>query len=143
MTKFQNFKKFTIMEQSESTASDSTELETELFKKYVMFLNVGDGTSEIYASDAVLMMKEYASKKDAQIQALTKEVDELKERMDIIKQGNIEAAGNIMEMNEKCFELKEAGNKMAEALKSIKMLTTHKRADNIIQALESWENLNK
>ena len=77
MTQFTHFKKFTIMEQSESIASDRA-------KSAIVVLNDVYGkdprsTDVFYPLNTILeAMKEYASQKDAQIQALTKEVEELK-----------------------------------------------------------------
>lgn len=181
MTQFPNFKKFTLMEQSESTASDSTKGVTAYLHskdgkiEFDYIKNIGsvtplklvpsDSTKELSAEEvyykylsesivgsqnyirSIAAMKEYASQKDAQIQALTKEVDRQKKLL-------LHYEINVIADKDAEYErLIEAGNKMAEALKETKGVfpfhdgsltyTESNTMINIEQALKEWEKLNK
>ena len=135
-----------IMEQSESTASDSTQelsavkLLSELtgIPEYRLLAN--DNGEFITKSRAIDAMNKFASQKDAQIQALTKEV-EIKDRQLL----------SFIESNNKLIAevvgLQSAGNKMAEALKTTKEIVESNGykwlSDESEQALEGWSACNK
>ena len=138
MTQFTHFKKFTIMEQSESIASDSA-------KSAIAVLNDVYGkdprsTDVFYPLNTILeAMETYTSQKDAQIQALTKEVEELRGKLQTEEEFHDEYR---IQSN----ELKMAGNNMAEALNmfigpnnmsfdSCELLAK--------KSLDLWEKLNK
>jgi len=131
-----------LMEQSESTASDSA-------KSAIAVLNDVYGkdprsTDVFYPLSTILeAMETYTSQKDAQIQALTKEVDGLKGHIE-----HLESQIFTLESTEadQISQFKISGNKMAEALNmfigqnnmsfdSCELLAK--------KSLELWEKLNK
>lgn len=116
-----------VIEQSESTASNS-KLSAE------GYLNAnGFGSGDVLEVEwCRKFMEEYASQKDAQIQALIKEVDELKKER------------NWFLINYP--ELKLAGNNMAEALN--KFIGQNNMSFDSCEllakkSLELWDKLNK
>lgn len=145
MTQFTHFKKFTIMEQSESIASDSA-------KSAIAVLNDVYGkdprsTDVFYPLNTILeAMETYTSQKDAQIQALTKEVDGLKGHIE-----HLESQIFTLESTEadQISQFKISGNKMAEALNNItkeidNQNPTHETIWRIaIEGTKEWEKLNK
>lgn len=85
----------------------------------------------------------YTSQKDAQIQALTKEIGDLKVTITHYRKGHIK-------LQDKVDELKEVGNKMAEALNATNdyFEGSHKyTSEDIVEmknkSLSEWEKLNK
>ena len=134
-----------LMEQSESTASDSA-------KSAIAVLNDVYGkdprsTDVFYPLSTILeAMEKYASQKDTQIQALTKEVDGLKGHIE-----HLESQIFTLESTEadQISQLKISGNKMAEALNNItkeidNQNPTHETIWRIaIEGTKEWEKLNK
>ena len=91
-----------------------------------------------------IVMEKYASQKDTQIQALTKEVDGLKGHIE-----HLESQIFTLESTEadQISQFKISGNKMAEALRVSKEIVESNGykwlSDESQQALEEWEKLNK
>jgi len=79
-------------------------------------------------------MQEFSSQKDAQIQALSKEVEELKKRL------AYEKANNWTTLSVEYNELRIAGDKLAELLIPIYKDTHLKEYSD---AIANWEKLNK
>lgn len=139
-----------LMEQSESTASDSTqELSAEeVLDEIAKKCKYQNGSHLLDAVDLKVFwvlkaMEKYASQKDTQIQALTKEVDGLKGHIE-----HLESQIFTLESTEadQISQFKISGNKMAEALNmfigpnnmsfdSCELLAK--------KSLELWEKLNK
>ena len=139
------------MEQSESTASDSTqELSAEeVLDEIAKKCKYQNGSHLLDAVDLKVFwvlkaMEKYASQKDTQIQALTKEVDGLKGHIE-----HLESQIFTLESTEvdQISQLKISGNKMAEALRVSKEIVESNGykwlSDESQQALEEWEKLNK
>lgn len=141
------------MEQSESTASDSTqELSAEeVLDEIAKKCKYQNGSHLLDAVDLKVFwvlkaMEKYASQKDTQIQALTKEVDGLKGHIE-----HLESQIFTLESTEvdQISQLKISGNKMAEALNSITLEVdnqnpTHENIWRIaIEGIKEWEKLNK
>ena len=134
---------------SESTASDSTRYgQIHVLKEYKMKELLNQVSTEKISFSKMVesinqIIDEYASQKDAQIQALTKEVDGLKGHIE-----HLESQIFTLESTEadQISQFKISGNKMAEALNmfigqnnmsfdSCELLAK--------KSLELWEKLNK
>lgn len=99
------------------------------------------------ANKALTILQEKASQKDAQIQALTREVDGLKGHIE-----HLESQIFTLESTEadQISQFKISGNKMAEALNATNdyFEGSHKyTSEDIVEmknkAIEEWEKLNK
>lgn len=132
MTQFPNFKKFTLMEQSESIASDSTKVlsaEDWTIADKDGNINIPDRLDKLFNKLGMQMRFHTISGKN-----------ELQTVVDMTAIADKYSA----QQND---ELIKAGNKMAEALKTTKEIVESNGYKELRveseQAIEEWEKLNK